>query len=200
MIHERIFDTLTERKFILELGILEDYFYKFDKIHILFTESHEVIACQVKSQVYKKMDNYRFNYYLSQIDKTDFSQLLFLLTAYFGEPGEENFNIVDLIKYGCKFSVSPELDIKLSDSFGFLFYQDQIQDLYCQLTGSSYEDAILFRKNWNIGNMSYADTIMIKEDLSLLNYMTLTMITQCFHCPLLVEAQKLDAYLKLNNT
>ena len=43
----------------------------------------------------------------------------------------------------------PVLDDFLKDTFGYLVYAHQLEQLYCMLTGSSNSEAAKFRKDWN---------------------------------------------------
>ena len=43
----------------------------------------------------------------------------------------------------------PVLDDFLKDTFGYLIYAHQLEQLYCMLTGSNYSEAAKFRRNWN---------------------------------------------------
>lgn len=83
---------------------------------------------------------------LLQLTQFDFDTILFLTTLY-GAYGK--MDPLYLMKSSNKLSSIPNVDDFLKNSFGYLLYSHQFEQLVCMLTGMSYNEAILFRKDWN---------------------------------------------------
>lgn len=97
----------------------------------------------------KELPKQDFSSYLSRINKSSFSELLYLVSYYgFFKEDEDNlflFNFQDTSrKTGCYFE----------NTFGKLLYHYQLEQLYGSLTQSKIEEAVAFRKAINLKRSS----------------------------------------------
>ena len=111
-----------------------------------------------------------FSSYLTQVNKSSFNVLLYLVSYYgFFKENEDNLSILKIpytsINTGCYFE----------NTFGKLLYHFQLEQLYCSLTQSKIEEAVAFRKAINIKKYSAfekAKTIFLPTGESLFEVVT----------------------------
>lgn len=124
----------------------------------------------------------------------NYDSLLFLMTCY-QYLSEKDFGriIKDSISIKRFSSVFEQL---LAPSFGYLVYAHQLEQLYMMLTGVGINEAIIFRKDWNIKRRiarDLASEIQIDNDLNLTALINERALDKehlfCFH------AQQQPAYL-----
>jgi hypothetical protein len=95
------------------------------------------------------LPEYSFVKYVSQVNKTSFSEVLYLVSYYgFFKEDEDSLS---LFKNN---STSNNMYFYFENTFGKLLYHYQLEQLYCSLTQSSIEDAIAFRKAINLKRYS----------------------------------------------
>jgi hypothetical protein len=92
-----------------------------------------------------ELPEYNFTSYLSQINKSSFNELLYLV-SYYGFFKEDNDNL-SLIKV---LETSNKTSCYFENNFGKILYHFQLEQLYCSLTQSNIEEAVAFRKAINI--------------------------------------------------
>ena len=93
----------------------------------------------------KELTKQDFSSYLSQINKSSFSELLYLV-SYYGFFKEDEDNLY-LLKVTGK---SNTTTCYFENTFGKLLYHYQLEQLYGSLTQSKIEEAIAFRKAINL--------------------------------------------------
>ena len=143
----------------------------------------------------KELPKQDFSSYLSQINKSSFSELLYLVSYYgFFKEDEDNlslFNVQDTSsKTGCYFE----------NTFGKLLYHYQLEQLYGSLTQSKIEEAIAFRKAINLKRHSAfekAKTIDLPTGESLFEVITHYRHRDFTLYPKIKEAIALYNYLNL---
>lgn len=88
-----------------------------------------------------------FKQCLLKLPEINFGFLLFLTTAF---QVIDSLRICDIIQSKKKRLAIPLLEQWLVNSFGYLIYAHQLEELYGMLTGCNYMEAITFRKDWNL--------------------------------------------------
>jgi hypothetical protein len=93
----------------------------------------------------KELPKQDFSSYLSQINKSSFSGLLYLVSYYgFFKENEDNLSLLKATDKSSKTTCYFE------NTFGKLLYHYQLEQLYCSLTQSNIEEGIAFRKAINL--------------------------------------------------
>lgn len=91
----------------------------------------------------------KFSNYLSKVNKGSFNELLYLVSYYgFIKEDEDNLSFLKVS------FVSETIQYYFENTFGKLLYHYQLEQLYCSLTQSSIEEAIVFRKAINLKRQS----------------------------------------------
>lgn len=107
-----------------------------------------------------------FKQSLKLCNQPSFGEVLFITTIY------EKQLINDSTFTNNNFESIPLIDELLTDSFGYLAFAHQMEQLYCMLTGCNYMEAVSFRKDWNIKRpkaRELANSIFISADFTLAN-------------------------------
>jgi hypothetical protein len=136
-----------------------------------------------------------FSIYLSQINKSSFNELLYLVSYYgFFKEDVNNFSLLKvpdtLSKTGCYFE----------NTFGKLLYHYQLEQLYSSLTQSAIEEAVAFRKAINLKRHSAfekAKTIFLPTGESLFEVVTQYRHRDFTLYPKIKEAIALYNYLNI---
>lgn len=105
-----------------------------------------------------------FKQSLKLCNQPSFAEVLFITTIY------EKQSITDSTFTNNNFEPIPLIDELLTESFGYLAFAHQMEQLYCMLTGCNYMEVVSFRKDWNIKRpkaRELANSIFISADLSL---------------------------------
>jgi hypothetical protein len=117
-----------------------------------------------------ELPEYSFVKYVSQVNKTSFSEVLYLVSYYgFFKVNEDNLS---LFKNN---DPSNNMCCYFENSFGKLLYHYQLEQLYCSLTQSNIEEAVAFRKAINIKRHSAfekAKTIKLPSGETLFDIIT----------------------------
>ncbi len=93
----------------------------------------------------KELPKDKFSDYLSQLNKCSFAELLYLVSYYgFFKVDENNLSL-----FKVSFA-SKKTECYFENTFGKLLYHYQLEQLYCSLTQSSIEEAVVFRKAINL--------------------------------------------------
>jgi hypothetical protein len=119
----------------------------FKWVHIVYA-----IHCEEPVVLYIRFINrttelpeYSFVKYVSQINKTSFSEVLYLVSYYgFFKEDEDNLSLLKAT------DTSNKTSCYFENTFGKLLYHYQLEQLYRSLTQSSIENAIAFRKSINL--------------------------------------------------
>lgn len=83
---------------------------------------------------------------LTLLPNLNYESLVFLLTSFiYVRPS----NFKNLIHPAFKLQVLDPVDQLLQNSFGYVLYTYQLEQLYMMATGCNYMEAIGFRKDWN---------------------------------------------------
>ena len=139
----------------------------FDLVHLVYAiyEDKPIVFYIrfINSSTELPEDN--FSSYLTQINKSSFNELLYLVSYYgFFQEDEDNLSLLKAtdtsIKTSCYFE----------NTFGKLLYHYQLEQLYCSLTQSNIEEAVAFRKAINLKRHSAfekAKTIVLPTGESL---------------------------------
>lgn len=87
--------------------------------------------------------------YLSQINKSSFNEILYLVSYYgFFKENEDNLSLLKARETSSKFSCYIE------NTFDKLLYYYQLEQLYCSISQSKIEEAVAFRKAINLKRYS----------------------------------------------
>jgi hypothetical protein len=117
-----------------------------------------------------ELPKYNFTSYLAQINKSSFSELLYLVSYYgFFKENEDNLSLFNVLE------TSSNTGGYFENTFGKLLYHYQLEQLYCSLSQSSIEDAVAFRKSINLKRHSAfekAKTIVLPSGESLYEIIT----------------------------
>lgn len=152
------------------LGIQkEDFVMSYPYHQILCIKDMDLIPIIVQSSFESKkqlppIDIDFFKQSLKQCSQPSFAEVLFITTIY------EKQLIHDSTFTKNNFETIPLIDELLTDSFGYLAFAHQMEQLYCMLTGCNYMEAVSFRKDWNIKRpkaRELANSIFINADLTL---------------------------------
>jgi hypothetical protein len=142
-----------------------------------------------------ELPKHNFSSYLSQINKSSFSELLYLVSYYgFFKENEDNLY---LIKATGK---SNTTNCYFENTFGKLLYHYQLEQLYCSSTQSSIEDAVAFRKSINLKRHSAfekAKTILLPTGESLYDIISEYRYREFTLYPKLKEALALYTFLHI---
>jgi hypothetical protein len=134
-----------------------------------------------------------FSSYLTQINKSSFNELLYLVCYYgFFQEDEDNLS---LIKETHK---SNKTSCYFENTFGKLLYHYQLEQLYCSLTQSNIEEAFAFRKAINLKRhnaFEKAKTIMLPTGENLFEIITQYRFRDFTLYPKIKEAIALYNYL-----
>jgi hypothetical protein len=142
-----------------------------------------------------ELPEYRFTEYVSQVNKTSFIQLLYLV-SYYGFFKEDE-NKVSIFKNN---DHSNNNYCYFENTFGKLLYHYQLEQLYCSLTQSNIEEAVKFRKAINLkrhGAYEKAKTIVLPTGESLFEIITQYRHRDFTLYPKIKEAIALYNYLNL---
>jgi len=147
----------------------EDFIMSYPYHHILCIKDMNLIPIIVQSsfEFKKQLPPINIDFFkqsLKQCSQPSFAEVLFITTVY------EKQLIHDSTFTKNKFETIPLIDELLKDSFGYLAFAHQMEQLYCMLTGCNYMEAVSFRKDWNIKRpkaRDLANSIFINADLTL---------------------------------
>ena len=142
-----------------------------------------------------ELPKHNFSSYLSQINKSSFSELLYLV-SYFGffKEDEDNLSLFNVL------DTSSNTRGYFENTFGKLLYHYQLEQLYCSLTQSSIEDAVAFRKSINLKRHSAfekAKTILLPTGESLYDIISEYRYREFTLYPKLKEALALYTFLHI---
>ena len=169
----------------------------FDWVHLVYAVLDDIYVVFyirfINGKTELPEDN--FSSYLTQVNKSSFNDLLYLVSYYgFFKEDEDNLSLLkvpdSLSKTGCYFE----------NTFGKLLYHYQLEQLYCSLTQSNIEEAIAFRKAINIKRHSTfekAKTIGLPTGESLFEIITQYRHRDFTLYPKIKEAIALYNYLNL---
>lgn len=169
----------------------------FDWVHLVYAvqnDKHVVFYIRFINGTTKLPKN-NISSYLTQINKSSFNELLYLVSYYgFFKEDEDNLSLLKvpdtLSKTGCYFE----------NTFGKLLYHYQLEQLYCSLTQSNIEEAVAFRKAINLKRHSAfekAKTIVLPTGESLFEIITQYRHRDFTLYPKIKEAIALYNYLNL---
>jgi hypothetical protein len=142
-----------------------------------------------------ELPKYNFTSYLAQINKSSFSELLYLVSYYgFFRENEDNLSLLNVL------DTSSNTGGYFENTFGKLLYHYQLEQLYCSLTQSSIEDAVAFRKSINLKRHSAfekAKTILLPTGESLYDIISEYRYREFTLYPKLKEALALYTFLHI---
>lgn len=134
-----------------------------------------------------------FSSYLAQINKSSFNELLYLVSYYgFFKVDENNLSL-----FKVSFA-SKKTECYFENTFGKLLYHYQLEQLYCSLTQSSIEEAVVFRKAINLKRhnaFEKAKTIVLPNGESLYDIISEYRYREFTLYPKLKEALALYTFL-----
>ena len=119
----------------------------FEWVHIVYAiHSEEPVVFYISFiNSTNELPEYRFAEYVFQVNKSSFSELLYLVSYYgFFKVDGDNFSIFK------NNYPSNNKCCYFEDTFGKLLYHYQLEQLYCSLTQCNIEEAIAFRKAINL--------------------------------------------------
>lgn len=164
------FGPADKQSLIKLLGIQkEDFIMTYPYYHILCIKDMDLIPIIVQPSLeFKKqlppINIHFFKQSLKQCNQPSFAEVLFITTIY------EKQLIHDSTFTENNFETIPLIDELLTDSFGYLAFAHQMEQLYCMLTGCNYMEAVSFIKDWNIKRpkaRELANSIFISADFTL---------------------------------
>lgn len=144
----------------------------FQLVHIVYTiHGEEPIVFYIRFiNSITQLPEYCFTKYVSQVNKTSFSELLYLVSYYgFFKKDENNLSLIKVLK------TSSKTGCYFENTFGKLLYHYQLEQLYCSLIQSNIEEAVKFRKAINLKRHSAfekAKTIVLPTGESLFDIIT----------------------------
>lgn len=111
-----------------------------------------------------------FKEILMSMPEVNFDSILFILTV-FRALGKRS--PLELINESKKFNPVPELDDLLENTFGYLLYAHQFEQVYSRIPSNTDDEVITVRKEWNKKKPDVLVTMkntMIKPGLSLYDF------------------------------
>jgi hypothetical protein len=167
----------------------------FELVHIVYTiyEDKPIVFYIRFINSITALPKESFYNYLTQINKSSFNELLYLVSYYgFFKEDEDNLSLFKVTyssnKTGCYFE----------NTFGKLVYHYQLEQLYCSLTQSNIEESVAFRKAINIKRHSAfekAKTIVLPTGESLFDIISQYRFRDFTLYPKIKEAIALYNYL-----
>jgi hypothetical protein len=137
----------------------------------------------------------KFSSYLTQISKSSFNELLYLVSYYgFFKEDEDNLSLLKVL------NTANKIGWYFENTFYKLLYHYQLEQLYCSLTQSNIEEAVAFRKAINLKRQSAfekAKTIVLPTGESLFEVITQYRHRDFTLYPKIKEAIALYNYLNL---
>jgi hypothetical protein len=167
----------------------------FEQVHLVYAINEEkpfVFYIRFINSI-KELPKDKFFNYLSQVNNGSFAELLYLVSYYgFFKEDENNLSLF-------KFSfASKKTECYFENTFGKLLYHYQLEQLYCSLTQSSIEEAVVFRKAINLKShnaFEKAKTIVLPNGESLYDIISEYRYREFTLYPKLKEALALYTFL-----
>lgn len=120
---------------------------EFEWVHLVYAVQEDkpiVFYIRFLNSI-KELPKVKFSNYLSQVNKGSFAEVLYLVSYYgFFKEDENNLSL-----FKVSFA-SKKTECYFENTFGKLLYHYQLEQLYCSLTQSSIEEAVVFRKAINL--------------------------------------------------
>jgi hypothetical protein len=140
-----------------------------------------------------ELPKHGFSSYLTQVNKSSFNELLYLVSYYgFFKEDEDNLSLIKVSE------TSSSSGYYFENTFGKLLYHYQLEQLYRSLTQSDIEEAVAFRKAINLkrhGAFEKAKTILLPSGESLFEIITHYRYRDYTLYPKIKEALALFNYL-----
>lgn len=167
----------------------------FELVHLVYAlEDDKPIVFYIRFiNSIKELPKDKFSDYLSQLNKCSFAELLYLV-SYYGFFKEDEYNL-SLFKVSF---ASKKTECYFENTFGKLLYHYQLEQLYCSLTQSSIEEAVVFRKAINLKRhnaFEKAKTIVLPNGESLYDIISEYRYREFTLYPKLKEALALYTFL-----
>lgn len=169
--------------------------YEFEWVHLVYAvEENKPVLFYIRFiNGTTELPKNSFSSYLSQINKSSFNELLYLVSYYgFFKEDEDNLSLVKVPNTSCNTKCYFE------NTFGKLLYHYQLEQLYCSLTQSNIEEAVAFRKAINLKRHSAfekAKTIVLPTGESLYDIVSEYRYREFTLYPKIKEAIALYNYL-----
>ena len=167
----------------------------FELVHLVYAlEDDKPIVFYIRFiNSIKELPKVKFSDYLSQLNKCSFAELLYLVSYYgFFKEDENNLSL-----FKVSFA-SKKTECYFENTFGKLLYHYQLEQLYCSLTQSSIEEAVVFRKAINLKRhnaFEKAKTIVLPNGESLYDIISEYRYREFTLYPKLKEALALYTFL-----
>lgn len=117
-----------------------------------------------------ELPNHHFSSYLTQVNKSSYNELLYLVSYYgFFKEDEDNLSLIKVSE------TSSNSGYYFENTFGKLLYHYQLEQLYGSFTECNIEEAVAFRKAINLKSHSAfekAKTIVLPTGESLFEVIT----------------------------
>jgi hypothetical protein len=170
---------------------------EFEWVHLLYAihEEKPIVFYVRFINDNTELPKHNFSSYLSQINKSSFSELLYLVSYYgFFKENEDNLSLFNVL------DTSSNTRGYFENTFGKLLYHYQLEQLYCSLTQSSIEDAVAFRKSINLkrhNTFEKGKTILLPTGESLYDIISEYRYREFTLYPKLKEALALYTFLHI---
>ena len=140
-----------------------------------------------------ELPNHHFSSYLTQVNKSSFNELLYLVSYYgFFKEDEDNLSLIKVSE------TSSNSKYYFENTFGKLLYHYQLEQLYGSLSQSTIQETIAFRKSINLKRHSAfekAKTIVLPTGESLFEVISQYRYRDFTLYPKIKEALALVNYL-----
>ena len=135
--------------------------YLYNRVICLMSDG-EIILDIISSNTMNNLEEDYFTHKLNHLPYFNYESLLFFTTICFN-----TMNLNRAIDFDKKFNHTSYNEF-FKNTFGYIVYHYQLEHLYCMITGSNTDEAILFRKNWNKKkNREDAKRLLINNSFSL---------------------------------
>ena len=161
-----------EAKKLLSLIYLEELTEEYDNHCIVFIKDNipiPIINISSDSSIRQSIEDKNFKKTLLELPEITYESLLLFTSLFFKV---ENHKLINLFQY--KNNLPPvELEYLFKDSFGYLIYSHQLEQLYMMITNCGLEEAVDFRRSWNKKNALTriaSQQILINNNYSLYDF------------------------------